>query len=588
MENMKKDMQIGRLRNGKIKILEFAVILLIFAVHSWGFWYYNGITVLRDEFGYWEHAASMAGYDWSGAMISAPWYSFGYSLLLLPLFSLCNKMSQMYHLAILLNGVMMVGIYALVKCLMGKFCRESKESSRIFAAALVCLYSGYIAQSKVAWAETAIYLSFWLVLWCMANMIETRRVRWSIAVSVMAGISYTCHNRMLIVMLAVVMLTILMKLHKQLSWKNVVGLLLPLFVIYLWNNWMRGMLQVQMQTNKELEYGLNDIAGRIWRVKEFFTKEGFIHWLRCAVGELLYVYLSTFTIGVMGLIHAGKQLAAAVKKKDGQKYFYIFILLVFLGEWALSALVNMPIGDEIAQKPLTYLYYGRYEDGVIGIFLLMGILYMRSSKGKRLVCETLGMNAAALTAAILTYQYSLQFLQEEMNFVCVPGIWYLDRTPQLNVVMVSLMIGIVAQTIAVLYAYFNSSSRGLYTAGIIVAILFLTVGISYSICCIGYVRSYKQEVFVWAEEHIGDQEVYCLTDENTRFFVQAQLTGHKIRLITEEDVPYLGENCFLITMRGEYAQDLNLCISSEMYYVLVTDGEAYEELAAKGLVEEVE
>lgn len=600
--SMENGRQMGVSRNVKLRIPEIVVILLIFGVHSWGFWYYNGITILRDEFGYWEHAASMAGYDWSGAMISAPWYSFGYSLLLLPLFYLCNGMSQMYHVAIFMNGLMMVAVYGIVKSLISKLssmenrnvpesegmtggkCRMNRRGADILVAMIVCLYSAYIAQSKVAWAETAIYLAFWLTVWCFANLLEKKSIRWGIATSVMAGICYTCHNRMIVVMIALFMITILMCIGRQISWKNVLGLLIPMIVIYIWNEQVRDILQGRMQVNAELQYNLNDIEGRWWRVKVFFTKEGFTHWLRTAIGELLYVYLSTFAVGIIGILSAGHSLLKMIKGRRREFYFFCFILLVFIGEWALSTLVNMPVGEDIAEKPLTYLYYGRYVDGVVGIFLLLGLLHLRDYKGRYLAWEATVVNTVMLVAAIATYQYSQDFLHEEMNFVCVPGIWYMERHEWLNVIVVTLGVAIVVQLVLMGCAKDRESMECRLVAGGMAAVLFLLVGVSYSKVCIGYVRSYKQDVFAWAEQNIGEQEVYCISDENTRFFAQAQLTGHRIKLIERADVPYLEEDCFLITMREEYAEQMNVCINSEMYYVYLTDGEVYEGLLEKGLV----
>ena len=48
----------------------------------------NQIIVINDEFGYWSIASSLAGKNWSELISNTPFYSFGYSILLVPLYYL--------------------------------------------------------------------------------------------------------------------------------------------------------------------------------------------------------------------------------------------------------------------------------------------------------------------------------------------------------------------------------------------------------------------------------------------------------------------------------------------------------------------
>ena len=242
---------IGKKRN-KSNIFEAIVVLLLFIVHVWGFWDYDGIVVLMDEFGYWEHAASMAGYDWTGVMTGAPWYSWGYSLLLLPLFWLCEKMSTMYHIAILMNGCMMVGVYFIVKDLAKKIYNDLTPEINILVAVSVCLYSPYVAQSKVAWAETSICFVFWLLVWCMAKCIEKDSIAWCMLTSVMAGIVYIFHNRMIVVVIALLLVAFVMKVCGKVKWQTVIALVIPVVALYFLNDVVKTALQSQLQLRIEL------------------------------------------------------------------------------------------------------------------------------------------------------------------------------------------------------------------------------------------------------------------------------------------------------------------------------------------------
>ena len=68
--------------------------------------------VLGDEFGYWTSAAYFFGYDWSGIASINGYFSFGYGLLLTPLFLLKDSV-LMYRTAIVMNALFLVGSFVL-------------------------------------------------------------------------------------------------------------------------------------------------------------------------------------------------------------------------------------------------------------------------------------------------------------------------------------------------------------------------------------------------------------------------------------------------------------------------------------------
>lgn len=73
--------------------------------------------VLGDEFGYWTSAAYFFGYDWSGIASINGYFSFGYGLLLTPLFLLKDSV-LMYRTAIVMNALFLVGSFVF-----GVYCR---------------------------------------------------------------------------------------------------------------------------------------------------------------------------------------------------------------------------------------------------------------------------------------------------------------------------------------------------------------------------------------------------------------------------------------------------------------------------------
>lgn len=567
-----------------ILLWETLAVLFIFIVHVWGCWNYDVLIVLMDEFGYWEHAAAFAGYDWKAVMETAPWYSFGYSILLVPLFFLCERMTSMYRTAILLNGAMAVGIYFVVKALLCRFYSNATAKMKIMLAVTVSLYSAYVGQSKIAWAEMAVVFSFWLLLFTFLIALEKGSLGWSVTASVFAGICYCVHNRMITVMIALLLTVLLMRCTKRISWKRLAAFLFPMIVVYVFSVWMKSLLQQDLTGATGLEYSLNDIPSRAWKMKAFFSMEGFRNALQSALGELVYVNLSTFTFGILGIYYAIKELLVRLirrkKEEQDKSYFLLFVLLSFFGEWGVSTLVNMPANKDIGEKPVTYLYYGRYVDGVIGIFILLGLIYIVQHRKKLVFWEALLCNSLLLGGTIVVYRYALLWNNELMNSICIPGMWYADRIDGLNVIVYTITIEIMMLVVLYIYLHDNKISRNkprVWLCGFLTA-LFLIVGISYSIVRIGAFREHKEGVFAWIEKYVGEEDIYCLEDERAKYFVQAELYDKEIHLIQEEEIEYLGENCFMITEQILEIKGLHLCIRNQKYHVYITEGETYQEL----------
>ena len=63
--------------------------------------------ILGDEFGYWTNAAYMFGYNWSSVTSHNTYYSWGYSLLLVPLFYISNWKIR-YQVALAINITLMI------------------------------------------------------------------------------------------------------------------------------------------------------------------------------------------------------------------------------------------------------------------------------------------------------------------------------------------------------------------------------------------------------------------------------------------------------------------------------------------------
>ena len=106
------------------------------------------MSVLNDEFGYWANAAYFYGYDWSGISFMSPYYSWGYSILLIPLFLIKNPVIR-YQSALVINVVLYLGSYLISYGCIRKICPSLKQVMSIFICTAAALYSNNLLHTLI-------------------------------------------------------------------------------------------------------------------------------------------------------------------------------------------------------------------------------------------------------------------------------------------------------------------------------------------------------------------------------------------------------------------------------------------------------
>jgi hypothetical protein len=154
----------------KNQILLLCLSLLVLLIHIRYIGSIGIFTVLDDEFGYWGIAAYLAGFDWSDAVSKIPYYSYGYSLLLVPLFWIFENPIHMYKAAIFLNGLMISASFLLCYDIARKLSREANPYILMAIAFLISMYPTYIAYSNIAWSECLLIFVCWLLTWCFVDL----------------------------------------------------------------------------------------------------------------------------------------------------------------------------------------------------------------------------------------------------------------------------------------------------------------------------------------------------------------------------------------------------------------------------------
>ena len=172
--------------------------------------------VFNDEFGYWGNAAALAGLDWSSLLAQTPYYSMGYSLLLVPLFWMKLQPEVMYRIAILMNMFFLCVSYCCAVYTAAHLFPEMDRNlcqlvSFASTASGVLLY-----YSQIAWCE--VYLT--MLMWCLIALFVRLESKWSLTavleIVAVTVLMYLTHQRVvMLVPLAIGMLIIICIRHKR-------------------------------------------------------------------------------------------------------------------------------------------------------------------------------------------------------------------------------------------------------------------------------------------------------------------------------------------------------------------------------------
>ena len=539
---------------------------LVFLFGIWGIWREHEIIVLSDEYGYWEHAASFAGLDWSAGIIDK-WYGFGYSLILMPIIQVFSTMKAMYFSAILLNGLMLVGCFVLMRKLTNRFFGGLGEHTRLGICTVACLYPPLLSQTKIAWAETLISLLF-LLLFYLIIQIEDKYetdgkidMALVIGASLVAGFLFITHNRAVVVLAALCVWAVIFarKIILDGKAKELIPFVLAVLVVTVmifFNHYVKDIFVSGLTNNYN---PTNEFSGRAWRIKAFFTGDGFMQALYAFSGSIVYFAIAS---GFAGLVGVGTLLPL---KKKSDRYFdwsvsaKWFLIVSFGLMMALTAVMSMSPGEMAMEAKLSNYFYGRYVDAISPVYVMLGLGVLMEVAGieqvsikktwpNALICVLL-----YFVAADLAYTGILSSESTTINMICTPAAWLFAYIPNHNFLLFALVFLPVG---VIMYLWCIPSSFGekkvfeiepvAWNGGlphssrwflVLLGLLFVISAGVYTRTEIKVYHNALGNTVEWLEKNCEGNPLYVLRSETTvRQYYQANLPKRRINLIERNDL----------------------------------------------------
>ncbi|MEL7606902.1 MAG: hypothetical protein AAGU39_12730 [Sedimentibacter saalensis] len=365
-------------------ILAF-VTALVFLLHVIHINKFSIFSILDDEYGYCGNAAYLSGLNWSDTVSKIPYYSFGYSLLLVPLFWIFDNTIYMYRAAIFLNGIMICASFLLCYNISRKLMDNVNKYILLIISLLISMYPTYITYANIAWSECLLMFIYWLLTWCFLGLNDKSKAYKFYLIGMLNGYIYFVHQRALGILIASILVVLIMKILNKISFKQFIRVILCTLLIISIGYFIKSDIQRNLWLNGT-ELSINDYSGQVSKLDQLFSLEGFLKAFRIFLGQFFYLGASSYLIFYFGLYDLIEKTAIMLQRNNKKNivsnnynsYSYMYMFLM------ISVTITMSISAIFFINPIRIneIVFGRYNEMILGPLMLIG--FLRIINGKRL------------------------------------------------------------------------------------------------------------------------------------------------------------------------------------------------------------
>lgn len=400
-------------------------IAILFAFWAFGIGSTYGFSIFPDEFAYWSYAARFAGYDWSDVNALAPYYSYGYSLILIPIFTFCRDAVMAYRIAVSINFLLLFLALIALAGIVRRMVPDKKMPIALFSV-LTVLFPCNLFYTQMTLTEILIFALYIAAGSVLYHYLENNRLSTLILLMLILIYLYTVHMRTVGVLLAamiVVTMHILFRGNRRWHILAALGVTLLLFAVADFLKQM-AFVYVYAGINQELA-AFNDYGGQMEKVRYILSLEGFYDLLISLAGKVLYLGLATWGLfywGVYGLVRQALALLRNIKKRvsaEPQQFFAVFVLLTVAVQIVIATIYLLTLGE------IGDYTYGRYSEMVIPFVMVWGFVVLWKERARFVWIATGGLALLQGLTAFLVVRQIISTGADNFQGYFLVGISYL-------------------------------------------------------------------------------------------------------------------------------------------------------------------
>ena len=363
------------------------ISLIIFAVLGYGVERIFVFFLYPDEFGYWSSAAALLGWDWKEVASLGSYYSFGYSLFLLPILKLIGNAPGTYRGAVVLNVIFMYLSFFLVMKISEKLRPKINKKVHILFAAVVVLYPAWVFHIHFTATEGLLFFLFVLSTYLILLFWEKPGIKLGLALTLVLGYGFMVHMRFVGVVVAFVMTLVLWGVLQSKNRKKLIVLGLALIGIFVIAFLAKSVIREVIYGNAGDEMlKWNEFSGQFGKIAYVFTKEGILQLFINFCGKILYMGISSMGLFYYWIFwcleHVGCTIDRLKNNKgiSSQSFAAIFLFLAVFAEIVIGSVYSVKNTD------LGWIVYGRYSEFVLPVVMIVGLCWYYKRRKQVAAC----------------------------------------------------------------------------------------------------------------------------------------------------------------------------------------------------------
>lgn len=538
-----------------------------------------------DTDGYWLHAATFTGRDWSGVAANlSSYYSWGYSILLTIPLLISSDIIIMSKIAVLINIILNCLTLLLTYSLAKKIAPKIDRKLLLLFSLVVSLYSTYIMESAVVLTESLLYFLCILIIWLLCKYIDTKKMRWALLLSLSIGYIYIVHNRCIGVVAAYLCVSVLL-IIKNKNIKEALALMIPLVILLLVNVLVNNWLEV-MEAGSKTNFVSNTYSSVLGKTKDKMSFYAILSIAQSFLGSIWYTLVGTFLLAGVGIHATIKKIVSWKEKCDSRIVLNIFLVM----NWFFMLMVSVIAcfrGSNSTALRIDNIFYGRYMEFTIGIFILIGLIEMCTMERNHEKVKEWGLVLlCAVFLSILVHYFVLAAGGTGINYFSVVAVLlpFFHFTREFSVAAASMIE--ISFSIIIMYLMLMKGKTYKYIAGVACAAFFVFIGYNAAFNTSLIQREPASVVnnptlnpyFNDIKDYLSDNEIdefSVLTyDGYEAFSYQIVLNDKKVTGIVYEDtLPVLEEGSYIVMPQNIDASAIHKRVvhENEMYYIMLVE-----------------
>lgn len=479
----------------------FIIIGLLACIFMYSINMICGFSLVPDEFGYWSHAASILGIDWREVTSLGSYYSFGYSLILMPILAIFKDGVLAYRVAIFINFLLVVFGGIILRRLVLNIYEGADKEQVTYVCGIAMLYPAWIFYAHMTMTEALLSFLYILVCYLMQKFLEEEKLSTLVLLELVLFYMYVVHMRTVgIIIVAIICVSAHIFKNSHMSLGNCAIAIIEMVVLVVLSHVIKDFAQRNIFVDAIIQKPiLSDYSGQIEKIKLLGRLTDWLELISGMVGKIWYLVVAS-----AGLV--GWCVVWCVKNVNSFKFF---IILAVLAQLSISALFMK--GSEW----LDPLIYGRYSEHLLPVCIALGLMQVINTN--HLVSIGVSMYMISGTMSLMVLGWVQKYSLTHIRGYHVAGIsYFLNRiSNERDVISISLVLGMLMMTLIIAVVRLSSKYKD-------VSFMYLVI---YAIEIVGIITLCKQHCFVANSTNFQDEG---MCEQLTSLYEEGESVGYVV------------------------------------------------------------